>query len=88
MERPQPGLLIKGSGKFRLLGSVMHAAEVKIFKVVASSMKMARVLDSVLFRFIFLLSHRNHLRTQNLQTQHAEEVISEKHSFALVYLFP
>lgn len=53
MERAQPGVLIKGSGKFRLLGSVMHAAEVKIFKVVASSMKMARVLESVLFCFIF-----------------------------------
>lgn len=53
MERAQPGVLIKGSGKFRLLGSVMHADEVKIFKVVASSMKMARVLDSVLFCFIF-----------------------------------
>lgn len=56
MERAQPGLLTKGSWKLRLLGSVMHAAEVKIFKVVASSTKMAKVLDSVLV-CLFFFSH-------------------------------
>ena len=37
MEMAQPGVLRKGSWKFRLLGSVIHASKVKIFKQVASS---------------------------------------------------
>lgn len=37
MEMAQPGVLRKGSWKFRSLGSVMHASEVKIFKDFASS---------------------------------------------------
>ena len=51
MEMAHPRALRKGSWKFRLLDSVMHASEVKLFKEVASSTGTG----SLELRFVYLV---------------------------------
>lgn len=54
MEMAQPGVLRKMSWKFRLLGFLMHACKVKIFKEVGSNTGTGSLELGFICWFVFL----------------------------------